>query len=705
MDKRQLLTFVLLAAAGAFLVMTFLNKQTPEPSAPSPTTAAASTAPARPAWPLGGKRFEQVQYTDAQGRTRTKPANMVRLGSLNPDAEKNPYKFQVEIDPRGAAIHTVKLCGIFDTVEHKRKKDKTEQELQAWSYPLLNPIERGAEPVLPFATRRVSIHGEQDISTFDFATAAGEVAAWEPGPVRTAEDGTQSVDLSLWIYRPGQVERGRHVLRVVKTYSLAPHSDSLHVSLRVENPLPRTQAVAVQQAGPSGMRREDFQQDQRAVCAGEFFSADGKVKVERKFDAKAVDKATDGQRHGMGDNRGAGTPAVWAAQYNKFFTCMMHPVPAGVSASAVNKDTPTEALVVKPTQYSFSFFREVVRESSESNTQAVVFQSDDIKVPAATVNEAGEVAPGEVAFAFDVYCGPKDRQTFNKTPLYDKLHYMGTIDLRSCICAFDVLAFLVIDTIEAGGKVLHNYGVIIILMVLVVRLLLHPLTKKGQVSMMKLSKLGPEMEKLRQKYGDDKEAFSREQMKFMKQQGASPFLGCLPMFLQMPIWIALWTGLQATPALRHAPLDPWWVNDLAAPDRLIDFGRTLFHMPMVGPIDALNLLPLLLAVFMFLQQKLTPMQSTAATGTSDEQRRQQKMMQVMMTGMFLLIFYNAPSGLTLYIMASTGGGVLESWVIRKHIREKEAAEAAVETRVEAPGRIGRAARPKKPKGDRPMRYQ
>jgi len=243
-----------------------------------------------------------------------------------------------------------------------------------------------------------------------------------------------------------------------------------------------------------------------------------------------------------------------------------------------------------------------------------------------------------------------------------------------------------------AGATFNNYGVAIIVLVLLVRLCLHPLTKKSQVSMMKMQKLQPQIQKLRDKYADDKDALNKEMMRIYKEQGATPLLGCLPMLLQMPILVALYMGINASVQLRHAAFLPVWITDLAAPDSLFSWSKSL---PLIG--SSFNLLPVLLCVAMFFQTKLTP-QMTQPTGASDQARQQQKMMRYMMPAMMLMFFYKAPSGLTLYIMASTAAGVLDQVMIRRHIRAKEAAEAAVETTVALPGKAARSSRPKKPKG-------
>src|SRR5207248_6623384 len=108
-------------------------------------------------------------------------------------------------------------------------------------------------------------------------------------------------------------------------------------------------------------------------------------------------------------------------------------------------------------------------------------------------------------------------------------------------------------------------------------------------------KMGPEMERLKQKHKDDPEALKKAQMDFYREQGIAPFLGCLPMFLQMPIWIALWSSLQSTFEIRHAPfLWGWtWIHDLSQPDRLIALRHIDFSFIH---LDAINILPILLAV-------------------------------------------------------------------------------------------------------------
>jgi YidC/Oxa1 family membrane protein insertase len=181
-------------------------------------------------------------------------------------------------------------------------------------------------------------------------------------------------------------------------------------------------------------------------------------------------------------------------------------------------------------------------------------------------------------------------------------------------------------------------------------------------------------------------------MELYREQGASPITGMLPMFVQMPIWIALWSAVYTSIDLRGAAFLPFWITDLSVPDALIRWPA--ITLPLLGwQIESLNLLPILMGVAFYLQQKLMPTQQSAAT--NPQMAQQQKMMQIMLPLMFPLMLYKAPSGVNLYIMSSTFAGVIEQHVIRKHIREKEQQEA--KGLVAATSKTGGKVKKKKPK--------
>jgi YidC/Oxa1 family membrane protein insertase len=249
------------------------------------------------------------------------------------------------------------------------------------------------------------------------------------------------------------------------------------------------------------------------------------------------------------------------------------------------------------------------------------------------------------------------------------------------ICTWQWLINGLVMLLTAFHVVTRDWGLAIIGLVLLVRLILHPITKKSQVHMVKMQKMGPEMEKLKKKYADDKDALAKAQMQFYKEQGMTPIFGCLPMFLQMPIWIALWNSLQSTFELRHSPFlyGFTWIKDLSKPDYLVHFSQPV-PLPFGWHLTGINILPLLLAVVFYLQTKMQPKPAVM----TPEQAQQQKMMTWMSTLLFPLMLYTGPSGLNLYIMTSTAFGIMEGKVIRRHIKEREELEKLGPTIIDAP---------------------
>jgi len=283
-------------------------------------------------------------------------------------------------------------------------------------------------------------------------------------------------------------------------------------------------------------------------------------------------------------------------------------------------------------------------------------------------------AGGSVDLPLKLFVGPNQRALLEGQyyAAYPR-QYAAILVSSSCFCPIPYLDKL-IDALVFLLKTFHDYlvfdwGLSIILLVFLVRLLLHPITKSSQMSMLKMQKMAPEMERLKKKYGDDKEALAKAQFELAKSVGPAQFLGCAPMFLQMPIWIALYTALQTEFSLRQAPFLFTWIHNLAGPDRLITWDAHAFTIPIIGKVSSLNLLPIVMGVIFYLQQKYTPKPPT----TTPEQAQQQKMMS-WMSVIFPLMLYTRPSGLNLYILTSSGLGIIESWRIRKHIRARDEAE-------------------------------
>ena len=252
--------------------------------------------------------------------------------------------------------------------------------------------------------------------------------------------------------------------------------------------------------------------------------------------------------------------------------------------------------------------------------------------------------------------------------------YFGPIDLGlikdAGIGSNNVLAagfFASLTQLLMGGlKFLficcRNWGVAIIVLSVLMNLILFPLTRKSYKSMQEIQILQPKIEKLRKEHKDNPQKMQKELMELYRKYKVNPMGGCLPMLLQMPIFIALYQGLMHSIHLRGARF--LWVKDLSSQENI----PIPFTLPVLG--NSFNILPILMLVAMYLQQRMSN-KITSITQT-DEQRQQQKFMAVMMTVMFALIFYSMPSGLVLYWLANTVlMTVLQMFFMKPHIKAEE----------------------------------
>jgi YidC/Oxa1 family membrane protein insertase len=232
---------------------------------------------------------------------------------------------------------------------------------------------------------------------------------------------------------------------------------------------------------------------------------------------------------------------------------------------------------------------------------------------------------------------------------------------------FDLIGQGMFFVLRAFHAVIPNWGVAIILLTVLVRGCLFPLSRKQLRSTIeyskKMQKIKPKIDALKDKHGDDRRKISEEQFKLMKEHDV-PLMpgGCLLTFLQLPIWISLYGMLQHSYELRHAGF--LWVQDLSQADHLWHMLPGVNGIPMVpNAAEWLNLLPLLMTATWFFSSKAT------MTPPADEQQAQmQKMMQWMPFIMLLFPgFYTMPAGLCLYITVSSSWGIVESRLIRKSL--------------------------------------
>ncbi|MCX6357421.1 MAG: membrane protein insertase YidC [Candidatus Aureabacteria bacterium] len=250
-----------------------------------------------------------------------------------------------------------------------------------------------------------------------------------------------------------------------------------------------------------------------------------------------------------------------------------------------------------------------------------------------------------------IYMGPKEYSAL------EAFGAAGVIDFGW----FGFLGKWILKGLNVLYSICGNYGVAIILLTIIIRIILYPLNQKSFRSMKEMQKLQPKIAALQEKHKDDPKRKQEEMMKIYKEHGVNPAGGCLPLLIQMPILIAFFRVLQNAVELWGAPFC-LWMKDLSEPDALWMIGTGEYTLPFVGriingkPYLLLNVLPILMLVVFYIQQKMTP---TGGMASSPEQQQSQKMMAYLTPVMFGVIFYNMPAGLNLYFAVSTLLGILQ----------------------------------------------
>jgi YidC/Oxa1 family membrane protein insertase len=269
--------------------------------------------------------------------------------------------------------------------------------------------------------------------------------------------------------------------------------------------------------------------------------------------------------------------------------------------------------------------------------------------------------PRFVHDAYRCYIGPLD---MNELKNYG-VGLERTIDLGR----LRFLSVLVLRFMLFLKRFIPNYGVIIIILSVLTKVLFYRLTHKSTKSMKDMQRLQPKIKELQEKFKDDKERLNKETMKLYKEAGVNPLGGCLPLLLQMPVFFALFNVLRNTIELRGAPF-ALWIKDLSSPDVLFEFG---FSIPFIG--NEFHLLPILMGGAMVLQTKM----GASPTGEAAP-AAQTKMMSTMMPIMFTFFFYGMPSGLVLYWIVNNILTIVQQYYVHKEVdkeeREKAEKEAA-----------------------------
>jgi YidC/Oxa1 family membrane protein insertase len=291
-----------------------------------------------------------------------------------------------------------------------------------------------------------------------------------------------------------------------------------------------------------------------------------------------------------------------------------------------------------------------------------------------TVAVPATVARGEVGGAMRVFLGPLSFDVVGALGVgLEKNIEMGMQFIRPVSVA-------VLWSMKAVYRVIPNYGWVIIIISLLTKILFYRLTHKSFTSMKEMQDLQPKLQALKEKYGDDRRRMSEETMKLYKEAGVNPLGGCLPLVLQMPVFIALFNVLSYMIELRGAPF-AGWISDLSQQDVLF---KLPIGLPLIG--DNFSLLPILMGASMWAQSKL------GGSPTGQASTAIPPGFNTLLPIVFTVLFYKMPSGLVIYWIINTVMSVAQQYYIVKSSKKTPAVavvEEAPRKRSRSGGRKGR----------------
>lgn len=590
-----------------------------------------------------------------------------RLAPLAPSDDPVHNLLTIEFSRFGAGIERLLLTDAYETI--KREKHVTLQNART--------DRANYYKAVPFALERVTINGVS-------VPLGASADTWRQDPADPGLFTAEIVDA-----------QGVPVARITRRFSAQPGSYELRLDQRLDNLTDQPMRVVWTQTGPVDMPtpKSLYGGDKRRIRYGYLLSpdkqgatatvtADKRLTPRNKVIGKR-DKATGrypAVRQIWPDQWTieGGLRLVWVAMTDRYFAVVAHPLLDDPDNATAQDKLFTEASVVK--RYLLNADSDL-NDSEHPPIILLSFTSDE------------RVAPpgGSCEASLGAYAGPLNEPELEADPVAVSLGIDDIVIYNfgsfCAFCTFDWLTHSLLFILRLLHSITHDWAISIILLVVVVRTILHPITRWSQIRMQRfgvqMQAMAPKQKQLKEKYADDPKRLQQETAKLWREEGISPagMLGCLPMFLQSPVWIALYATLYFVYDLRHEPAfygvfqkisgGQWgFLADLASPDAAIPLPSSMhFSFWIWGSVTAINLLPIIMAFVFYAHQKyLTP--PTTATLTP-EQQQQQKMMKIMMIFMFPLFMYAAPSGLALYFVTNSTIAIFENRWIRAHMKKHD----------------------------------
>jgi len=353
-------------------------------------------------------------------------------------------------------------------------------------------------------------------------------------------------------------------------------------------------------------------------------------KLDNRYDYRQYVTFTNGKRKNVKVNELIDTRPSWAAISGKYFAFIAIPYLAQYSVSF--SEAPESGL---PSASRFNIIRPAVNAS-------------------------------RVADTYRFYLGPKSQEAlaiYNTGRNEFNLKDTKLVEVANTRGIFAPLEKLLKWLLLIFYKIVPNYGVAIIFLTLFVKILFFPLTKKGSEATLRMQALAPKLKELQEKYKDNRQKLNAEMAMFYQKEGYNPISGCLPMLLQIPIFLAMYNLFNNHFDLRGAEFIPGWIPDLSLPESIWNFPEG-FKLPILG-WTALRALPFIYVGSQLIYGKVTQM-------PGQQSNSQMKMMLYVMPIAFFFILYNVPSGLLIYWIFSNILTLAQQVIINRYIMAKKA---------------------------------
>jgi YidC/Oxa1 family membrane protein insertase len=588
------------------------------------------------------------------------------LGSLA-DHSPDGYRLEVQLQQNGGGVDSVSSSRYDAEFEDGRVRKRPLQLMRrdpSWPPSLavtlspgegaLGGVAANAEGQQEEPEARAKVAESEDLSD----SALWEVVRDEKGRIvrPISQDGAEAQEDTAFGQAVVFRSTSRLGLVLTKTFRLWKNSDCFEAELKFESP-DKERSFVYNLLGPHGIRIEGewYTGTFRDVVFGQVGKSDP-VTYSAYEVANAKDKPPES----------TGVPLRYAGVENQYFATLIGPDPVPKDPRD-RWDAKTTALVLHK-----------VTDSLQKSDVGVRISSKPITL-----------SPGQqVVHNYRVFAGPKIAESLQGFgPGYEaerlaSFHKSQWIPFASDLArhvitptlSFTYSLTVWVSRLFGGSK--GNYGIAIILLTVIVRGLMFPLSRKQARSAQKMQELQPEVKALQEKYKDDKEKATKETMALYSRHGNPQYMGCLPGLIQLPIFVGLWQALNTSVALRHASF--LWISDLAAPDMLF---RIPFELPLFTYYlgHYFNLLPFAVVGLMVLQTKLF-----SPPPTTPDAELQQRMMMGMMVFMGFM-FYKVASGLGIYFITSSLWAICERLLLPKPKATAAHAHAQVQPAIEAAG--------------------